>query len=213
MIELVVFDLGRVLVRLCGSWVDACDIAGVARPAKDWPLRDEDTRRELDALCGLLDTAEIDFDTFARDAAPLCGLTADALIKLQQNYLRGPCPGAAELIDELHAAGVKTACLSNTYDLHWKQVLDPSDPNYFPLDKLTWQFASYQLRLRKPDDAIYDHVERTTRVPPERIVFFDDLEANIIPARRRGWNAYLIRTDSDPIAQARTHLRAHGVLR
>jgi len=64
----------------------------------------------------------------------------------------------------------------------------------------------------KPHDPIYEHVERTTGLPPASLLFFDDLQANVDTAIRRGWNARTIRTDADPIAQVREHLRSSGVL-
>jgi FMN phosphatase YigB (HAD superfamily) len=117
-----------------------------------------------------------------------------------------------ELIDELSARGVRTACLSNTGEVHWRQVNDPADPNFLPLDRLTWRFASHLIGIMKPHDGIYEHVERTTGLPPASMLFFDDLEPNIAAARRRGWRAHQIQCDSDPIAQARAILREHGVI-
>jgi 2-haloacid dehalogenase len=65
----------------------------------------------------------------------------------------------------------------------------------------------------KPNDAIYEHVERTTGIAPQSILFFDDLETNVSAATRRGWNARLIQLGGEPIAQIRGVLREYGVLK
>ena len=79
--------------------------------------------------------------------------------------------------------------------------------------RLHHRFASHLLRLRKPDDAIYAHVEGATGVRGMAIVFFDDVAENVDAARRRGWHAYRIDpAPDDPLPQVRSRLRAHGVV-
>jgi len=66
--------------------------------------------------------------------------------------------------------------------------------------------------LRKPDDAIYAHVERATGVPGGQIVFFDDVEENVEAARRRGWRAcHVDPRPDDPLSQVRAFLAAQGI--
>ena len=90
---------------------------------------------------------------------------------------------------------------------------DPSSHSHFPFDRLTHAFASHLLRLRKPDDAIYAHVERATGARPDRILFFDDVEENVAGALRRGWRAHRVDpAPDDPLPQVRAALRSHGLL-
>jgi putative hydrolase of the HAD superfamily len=210
-ISLVIFDLGRVLVRICDGFAHACEVAAVAVPGGVNEL-DEATSRRVDDIIARIDTGKIELDTFARELAPLRGVQPADIVRIQNIYLRGPYAGAPELIDDLNAAGVRTACLSNTSDSHWRMMTDPSDPNYLPLERMTHRFASHLIGIRKPDAGIYEHVEQTTGLAPESILFFDDLEANVVAARQRGWRAHQVRTDADPIAQARRHLRDLGLL-
>jgi FMN phosphatase YigB (HAD superfamily) len=58
-------------------------------------------------------------------------------------------------------------------------------------------FLSSTIGLRKPDAAAYDHVVKAIGVPPERIVFFDDLAENIEGARARGLTAIHVRSPDD----------------
>lgn len=210
-VQLVVFDLGRVLIRICDGWSHACEVAAVAVPG-GVNESDGSTSRRVEELAALLDTGGIDLDTFAEKLAPIRGLQPADVVRIQNIYLRGPYAGTVRLIDDLNAAGVRTACLSNTSDNHWRMMTNPADVNYLPLDRLTYRFASHLVGLRKPDERIYAHVERTTGAVPGSILFFDDLGANIEAAARRGWRAHQVRIDADPIAQVREHLRAASVL-
>lgn len=208
-IELVVFDLGRVLIRICDGWAHACAVAGVAPPAAELSPRRQAALH--DAVCAS-EVGDLDLAGFAAAAAPQLGIPADAVVALSDAYLLGPYPGASELLDDLRAAGVRTACLSNTNANHWRLMTDPSSPNVMPLDKLDFRFASHLVRMRKPEDRIYAHVERETGVAGGGgILFFDDLEPNIVAAARRGWRGHLVGIDADPITQARARLRAEGV--
>jgi putative hydrolase of the HAD superfamily len=211
-VELVVFDLGRVLIRICDSWPHACKVAGLTI-APDIAARiGGPPSAEADELLRLYDTGRLDLRSFARAIAPLSGLTPQDIIRIQESYLRGPYPGVDELLDALGSAGVRTACLSNTSGLHWEMMTSPGGPNSLPLARLTYRFASHLTGLRKPDAAIYEHVESETNTSGNRIVFFDDVEENVAAARRRGWRAYRIdpRPD-DPIPQARAFLRSQGL--
>jgi putative hydrolase of the HAD superfamily len=84
--------------------------------------------------------------------------------------------------------------LSNTNRLHhahfatrYAQALAP----------LRGQFLSYQMRLRKPERAAYDHVVREIGVEPGRILYFDDLEENVQAARAAGMDSVLVGSHDD----------------
>jgi putative hydrolase of the HAD superfamily len=166
----------------------------------------------VDEIAGRYDTGHLDLDAFARAVSPHIGMPPEDVVRLQACYLLGVYPGVTELLDEIARAGVRTACLSNTSDQHWRMMNDPASPAHLPLDRLDYRFASHLLRLRKPDEAIYAHVERVTETPGDRIVFFDDIPANVEAARRRGWHAYRIDpAPDDPLPQVRRHLAHHRV--
>jgi hypothetical protein len=69
-VQLVLFDLGRVLIRLCDDWKHACRVAGVPLRA-DLPEPDEQTIARAQAIVERYDTGQIDGQTFAREVAPL----------------------------------------------------------------------------------------------------------------------------------------------
>ena len=75
------------------------------------------------------------------------------------------------------------------------------------------RFASHLLGLVKPDPAIYRAVERETGHPGSRILFFDDLEANVRGAREVGWTGVRVDPRGDTAAQMLAALRTHRLLR
>lgn len=208
-IDLIVFDLGRVLIRICDNWRHACEVARVPSRVKELA---PDEKAKLRELVVLAETGRMDLDEFARRAAPLLGASVSCVLAMSNAYLIGPFPGVDALLDDLAVANVKTACLSNTNPSHWDMMCAPSGPAALPMHKLTWQFGSHAIGVRKPDERIYRHVETTTRTPAEKIAFFDDIEENVIAARGRGWHATRIGPQSDPIEQVRRALRDLNVL-
>ena len=66
--------------------------------------------------------------------------------------------------------------------------------------------------LAKPGLDIYHAFVERTGHRAAGILFFDDLEENVVAARRAGWNAEQIDHTGDTAAQIRGHLREYGVL-
>jgi glucose-1-phosphatase len=209
-IQLVVFDLGRVLVRICRDWQQACGCAGIQ--SFNRALGDADTSR-LTAIARRYDVGDLNAGDFAREASSLMGLSAEQVTAMSEAFIFGPFPGAASLLAELSESGVATACLSNTNEHHWGLLFDPGHRAWLPMDRFTHQFASHLVRARKPDEAIYAHVERATNLARGAILFFDDVLENIEAARRRGWiGEWIDPAPDEPIGQIRAALRRHRVL-
>lgn len=207
-IRLVVFDLGRVLVRICRDWQHACERGGLDHlaidPAQAPKLRNVLLRAEV---------GKISADQFYREAAHCMGCSPQQIGQISDAFVVAPYPGAADLLAELSAAGVRTACLSNTNEHHWSILSEPGHRAWLPMDRLDYRFASHLLRARKPDEAIYAHVEQDVGLLPGAILFFDDVRENVEAARRRGWNAdWIDPAPDEPIVQIRDSLRRHGVL-
>ena len=207
----MIFDLGRVLVRICRDWQHACDCAGVALPAREPSSLD---KQRLHDLFHQAEVGAITFDELARDTAPLMGLSPAQVEAISDAFVFGPYPGATELLNELSQAGIRTACLSNTNEHHWGMLSEMGHRAWMPLDRLDHRFASHLIRARKPDEEIYSHVEEQTGVSGHAMLFFDDLPENVAAAERRGWKAHWIDPSLDePIGQIRAALRKHDILR
>lgn len=110
-------------------------------------------------------------EAFARHAVRELELpvTGEQFLAEYQTWLRGPYPGALELLEALRPQ-YRVACLSNT---------DPLNVQRFK-DELRLQdwfdecFYSNEIGLRKPDPEAYLHVSRALDVPPTEIAVFDD---------------------------------------
>jgi FMN phosphatase YigB (HAD superfamily) len=218
-VRLVCFDLGGVLVRICQSWAEAYRAAGL-------DIREEPAHRSVRArrleLLNLHGIGRITIDDWAAGtSAALEGVySADELKRAHHAFILEQHPGAIELVDELHAAGIATACLSNTNHTHWLRLVHrdgdralEGTPEYPTVVRLQRHFASHLLGLAKPDDEIYARFEELTGLGPNAILFFDDLEENVGAARRRGWHAEQVTASHfDAVTQMRQHLRRRGVV-
>jgi FMN phosphatase YigB (HAD superfamily) len=217
-IELVCFDLGGVLVRIRTAWADLCEAA-------ELEVRGSSGEAEADRLRGALSEAHMLGDLAVEEwiaamGKALGGLyTAAELAALHAAVLVEEYPGVAALIDDLHRAGIATACLSNTNEAHWMALLHhdgvqalTGDARYPGVRRLGSHHASHLMRLTKPATAIYQAFEKTTGHRGSQILFFDDLPENVAAARAVGWRAERIDPAAPTDQQMRRHLAAHGVI-
>ncbi len=201
---LVAFDLGGVLVRIRHTWDDVLSALGEAPLARTAPWR----TAEYDALTNYQD-ASLDEDAYLLQVGGDLGLTPERAREAHAAILEGDYPGALDLVDDLKAAGARTACLSNTNALHWTRLADPRfHPAVASLDR---RFASFEIRANKPRPEAFRAL--TEAFPDvERRFFFDDLLDNVVAARNLGWEAHRVDPDGDPPAQMRRVLEEAGVL-
>ena len=94
----------------------------------------------------------------------------------------GEMPGISALLARA-ARKVPLYAFSNTNNAHVEYF-----PAAYPdvLGHFREMYLSSAIGLRKPDAEAYDHVVKAIGVPAQRIVFFDDLAANIDGATARG---------------------------
>ena len=207
-VQLVCFDLGRVLIHICDDWMQACDLAGVRLPAPADPAVFD---RVLE-IGRQYEIGSIDTHQFDQQVAHVIGLTPRQVEAIGAAWLRGPYPRVERLIEQLADHGIKTACLSNTNERHWQQMTTPGNSNFLPLDRLTYRFASHRIGRAKPDADIYRHVEQATDLVGEAILFFDDTLENVTAAHHRAWRARRIEPNGDPVAQMIRHLAELDVI-
>jgi len=102
-------------------------------------------------------------------------------------------PEMTRAVEALRRHGVRTGVLSNSW---WYPMYDrPFYARAFDV-----QVVSGKVGVRKPDPAIFERGVRELGVAPQRIVFVDDFEENLPPARALGMTAVL----HDPHAPERT---------
>lgn len=205
--RVICFDLGGVIVRICRSFREGCAAAGVSAPD------DVDTSFDRHALAALVlrhQVGALEDDAFHDGVSALFDrrLSARELRRVHDAWILGEYEGVAEVIDAIHAAGVETACLSNTNDTHWRSM-----HGLRAFDAIRHRHASHLLGLCKPDPAIFRAFEARTGFAPESIVFFDDLIENVLAAGNAGWRAELVDPARATAPQIRKALVRHGVVR
>ena len=203
---------------MCKTWSDLCRATRLEVRGDSAADAAERTRRQLfDALhMGDLSTAQ----WISAMYEALGGLyTPEEIVALHEAVIIEEYTGIDAIIDELHRAGVATACLSNTNDTHWAKLVHhdgekplPGAPHYPTVKRLGAHYASYLLRHTKPARAIYRAFETATGYAGAQILFFDDLAENIAAARKLGWRAEIIDSMTPTDVQLRRHLVAYGVL-
>ncbi len=211
--DLVVFDVGGVLIRLAPSWEDAHRRAGLDGE----PLSDDEWDPRWIPIDHELETGAIDHEEFCRRIAAVSGgvYSADDIDRVSEAWLIEQHLGIEDVFDSLETASVETAVLSNTAPPHWARLLNSNaaaEPEFPAVLRARHHFASYLIGAIKPCAAAYEAVVVGTGHPAGRILFFDDREANVDGARAVGWAAELIDRTGDPAAQMLACLRQRGVV-
>lgn len=197
-IAAIVFDLGGVLVevdfhRALARWAAA---AGV--PAERLAPR---FQRD-DAFCAH-ERGELDDRGYFAHLRALLGIDiGDADLLAGWNAALGePLPGVAAL---LRGLALPLYVFSNTNPAH----LAHFTPRYADLFRNFRKIiTSCQLGARKPEREAFLRLAKLIGVPPQRILFFDDLEENVLGARRAGLSAFQV-TQRDDISRAIQNLSA-----
>jgi FMN phosphatase YigB (HAD superfamily) len=208
--DLVVFDLGGVLVRIARDWADGHRLAGL--PGE--PPVDRAFRTLLGELSARGDGSLPGEELFEQVAAASGGVyTTDDVRRIGHAWLIEEYPGVGRVFDALDATSLGTAILSNTNDAHWARLKpDGGVPEFPSVLRADHHFASHLLGVMKPDPAIYRAVEEGTGCPSARILFFDDKAANVDGATAAGWAAVRVDPDGDPAAQMLDTLARRGVV-
>ena len=186
-IRLVCFDLGGVLIRICRSWREGCQAAGIDIRG-EWHNGYPQIENWGD-LCVQFDTGRIDGKAWAAQVSRGVNhlYSPEEVTAIHDAWLLGEYEGVLNLVDEIHECGLQTAALSNTNPDHWPFIVQ-----YPTIQRLHHRFASFLLGMHKPTPEIYREVQKLLRLDGSEILFFDDLPQNIEGARSCGWNAVFI---------------------
>jgi FMN phosphatase YigB (HAD superfamily) len=208
--DLVVLDVGGVLVRTGRTWGEDAALAGFTfSPA--WLEQFEARRRSLPRL----DAGEVDGERYFALLAEASGgvLTPDDAQRITRASPIAEYPGIGRVFDALDAAGIETALLMNLNEEEWARFFpETASASEFPtLSRAPHRFASHLMHAAKPDPRAYATVERETGHAGERILFFDDRAENVAAAQSLGWTAEQIDHTGDTPSQILDQLRRHGV--
>jgi putative hydrolase of the HAD superfamily len=196
-VEVVLFDLGGVLIELSGEEVFAQWMGGVSR--------DELWRRWLTS------PAVREFETGRRSAAAFAqgvvdefalAVTPDEFLAAFAAWPRGFFDGASSLLRETRGR-TRVGCLSNSNALHWERFRRELDiESHFDVS-----FASHRLGALKPDREVFEHVVTELRCPADTVLLLDDNALNVDGARAAGLRAELVRG----VDAARAALSRHSL--
>ncbi len=178
--DTVVFDLGGVLVDWNPRHLYRKLIADEAERewflnnvcTPDWNVR-QDAGRPI---------AEANAEAIARHPGK-----ADLIRAFYERFdemMAGPIQGTVDILERLHAAGTPLYALTN-----WSAETFPIGRRRFAfLGRFRHVTVSGELKLIKPDPAIYRHVLAQAKKPAEACVFIDDSPKNVEAARALGFH-------------------------
>jgi putative hydrolase of the HAD superfamily len=136
------------------------------------------TDPEARELLVALEKGELDEAEFERRFAALLGVEPAGLI---DGLFSGVKPDATMIaaVRRAHAAGVRTALVSNSWGVHrYPHELFP--------ELFDGVVISAEEGIRKPSRHMYELGAERAGVEPERCVFVDDLPFNLTPAQKMG---------------------------
>lgn len=211
-IELVVFDVGSVLVEAGRDWLDDIRKAGFDMSSERWA--------ELEPRLSRLPrrtTGEIDNESYLPlFVEALDGVfTVEEARRITEGSMGPEIAGIGTVFDALDGAGIPAAALCNVNDVDWQRIFEGprSAIDYPNLARIEHRFGSYLLGVAKPNALAYRAVEEATRVRGGSMLFFDDRRENIEAARGLGWHAEHIDHTIATAAQLVRWLTHYDVIR
>ena len=130
-------------------------------------------------------------------------ISATEFLELFRSWVGGLYDGTEALLSELSQRH-RLGCFSNNNEIYWSQMRDQLGMGRLLND----YFLSHEIGMLKPDLAAFEHVIQRLGIEPDRIVFFDDEEDNVMSARKVGMNAFVTKGPRE----VREQLNLLGVL-
>lgn len=195
-IKCIIFDLGGVIITLD-------QMQAVAR-FKALGLADAEQR--LDAYTqkgcfGDLESGRISAEDFRREISRMTGheVSYEQCRHAWLGYAKELPQRNLSALQRLRSEGYRLVLLSNTnpYMMDW--VMSPAfDGSGHPLSHyLDACYASYQVRLMKPDPQFFRHVLQQEGLRPEEALFVDDGPRNVAAAAQLGLHTYCPKNGED----------------
>lgn len=194
----VVFDIGKVLATAHMQWKDALAASGLSFTSND--LVD----RYLYDLPEYLpyEGGQISEEQYLQALSDAFGLAGVEQAKhLHQSIIGDEYPGVAEIVQELNAAGIETATLSNNNPIHWAWFTESG--RYPAIENVRHLVASFHLGLFKPDPLIFPKFCDYLSWNSSELIFLDDSPKNVAAAREAGWESHIISDDEPKADQIR----------
>lgn len=191
MTEVILFDLGGVLVRLTGVPTMLEWTPGNLDERELWSkwLTSTSVRR--------FESGQIDPNAFAQSVIQEFGLsvTPETFISAFETWTDGLFEGVEDMLTSL-CDQYRLATMSNTNAIHWPKLTETMGLGRL----IDTHFPSHQTGLLKPDPEAFENVVGNLGVAPESVLFFDDNEMNVSAANACGLNAKIARGPADILA-------------
>jgi putative hydrolase of the HAD superfamily len=199
-ISAVILDYGQVLVRRPTD-------EEFGRMAKMFNVSSQSFYQLWESSRGPYDRRDLTPEEYwlglaAQTNTSLDGEQIETLRKVEIEIWCHPYPAMLDWVSQLRAGGIKTAVLSN---MPW-DLATHVRANFKWMKNFSFQTLSAEVRLIKPDPAIYEHTLRGLGVAAEESLFLDDREGNIRAARALGMHAIQFHS----VAQLKRDLAASG---
>jgi HAD superfamily hydrolase (TIGR01509 family) len=205
-IRCVCFDVGGVLVKIRSTWQEISQAVGIPISITD---KHDGMISHMKCL-RLFEAGLWSEDEYLDSLADYLHVSKEQALKCHQAVLTEERLGVLPLISGLREHRYYTACLSNVNTTHWNILSNTASfPGLASLDK---QVLSYECGVLKPDPIIYLKFEELTGFAADEILYFDDLEPNVIVAIGQGWNAVQIDPRGDVISQFMSTFENYNVL-
>ena len=140
------------------------------------------------------------------------GLSRDAFFEIWCD-IYAPIPNIENVLERLKST-IPRIVLSNTNEMHWKRIETLpvmktffSDPNMHVL--------SFEVGALKPNERMYVAALTGFGIPqqnPNNILFFDDIEENVLAGREFGFNAEQFDGSKDSVQKLESILSSYSAL-
>lgn len=199
---LTLSDIEAACAAVDGVAFDFGGVFTVSPKTDDWPLYDYCAKFGVDRAAvdrawqryrNLWDGGFISFEELYRRTFADAGVTLEAaqlgdLWELDAvGWIRTLREDTLALLYRLKASGKKLGVLSNMPPEFYERLYVPRCAAYRAL--LDAEVISGLELLYKPEEPIYRLMEGRMGLPPDRLLFLDDTEANVLAARAFGWHA------------------------
>ena len=199
-ISAVIFDYGQVLAYSASR-------EGFSRLAKIFNVSFDVFRKLWETTRDVYDRGDLSPQEYwlmlaAKSKTTLDSNQIEQLRKIEIEIWINLDPAMFDWVRALRAAGIKTGLLSNMPTDLATYLRENADW----LDDFSFKTFSGEVRMIKPDAAIYEYTLRRLGVSAAQSLFIDDKEINIQAARGLGIHGILYRS----IEQLRDELKAIG---
>jgi putative hydrolase of the HAD superfamily len=185
-VDAIVFDMGGVLIdidfrRAFAAWGAAAGVPADAVAA----------RFTVDDACFAHERGAIDdraYFAHLRRALGLPRLSDEQMLAGWTAIIGEPIPGIEALVRRL-ASRLPLYVFSNTNPAH---VAHFKPRLRHLLEHFRAMYMSCELGRRKPEAEAFARLSELIGLPPARLAFFDDVEANVAGARRAGLQAHQV---------------------